>query len=397
MNHPTRPLAALTLPRGPDEQADPHDGGVLHGAVPGAAAQRHLPAVLPGRRPQRPQRQPPGHATRSSPAKRGAILVGGNPVAESVPVDDQFEYQRRYPAAVQVRPPDRLLLLHLRRHRGGVEPEPDPLRQRPAALRQPGRRHGQQHPARGRLGLADDRPARRRPRRSTASRRSAPTPRPRWSRSSRRPGKILAMVSNPTYDPNLLASHDLEQRAGELRAARSRTPGKPLFNRAIQEVYPPGSTFKLVTAAAALESGDYDADTEGPRAASSSTCRRPTARCPTSGGGNCGGEQDHADPGADGLLQRRRSAALGLELGADALAEQAEKFGFGQRYLEGLGGQAVSVFPGDPDEPQTAYSRDRPVRRARHPAADGAGHRDHRQQRAGDARPTSSTRCAPPT
>jgi peptidoglycan glycosyltransferase len=47
---------------------------------------------------------------------------------------------------------------------------------------------------------------------------------------------------------------------------------------------------------------------------------------------------------------------LGMEIGDDALREQAEKFGFGDVYLDDLPGQAESRFPADPDEPQTALS-----------------------------------------
>ena len=66
-------------------------------------------------------------------------------------------------------------------------------------------------------------------------------------------GKILAMVSLPTYDPNQLATHDFSRR--RRRAPRSSTEDEtqPLLNRAIQTRLPPGSTFKLVTAAAAIE------------------------------------------------------------------------------------------------------------------------------------------------
>ncbi len=47
---------------------------------------------------------------------------------------------------------------------------------------------------------------------------------------------------------------------------------------------------------------------------------------------------------------------LGMQIGDDALREQAEKFGFGDRYLEDLNGQVESVFPPNLDEPQTALS-----------------------------------------
>jgi peptidoglycan glycosyltransferase len=131
-------------------------------------------------------------------------------------------------------------------------------------------------------------------------------------------------------------------------------PGDPLFNRSIQEVYPPGSTFKLVTAAAALESGDYSAETlvQGGFELDLPQTNRPL---PNSGGSNCGGEQITL---TQALMVSCNVAfgAIGLDVGDDALREQAEKFGFGQRYLSGLGPQAISQFPEDPDPPSTAYS-----------------------------------------
>ncbi len=75
-------------------------------------------------------------------------------------------------------------------------------------------------------------------------------------------GKILAMVSLPTYDPNELASHDFDQ-VSEAYDRLNEDPTQPLLNRAIQMTLPPGSTFKLVTAAAAIESGNWDASSTG--------------------------------------------------------------------------------------------------------------------------------------
>ena len=68
-------------------------------------------------------------------------------------------------------------------------------------------------------------------------------------------GHILAMVSTPSYDPNQLAVHDSKEQetawTGFINDKKN-----PMLNRGIQETYPPGSTFKLVTAAAALEDGN---------------------------------------------------------------------------------------------------------------------------------------------
>ncbi|WLP88478.1 penicillin-binding protein 2 [Gordonia sp. NB41Y] len=98
-------------------------------------------------------------------------------------------------------------------------------------------------------------------------------------------GKILAMVSTPSYDPNLLASHD--QNVREAAWAVDTGPDKRLQNRAIEEVYPPGSTFKVVTAAAALRDGKT-ADT---RLTGSADFRLPdsTASLPNYGDETCPG------------------------------------------------------------------------------------------------------------
>ena len=70
-----------------------------------------------------------------------------------------------------------------------------------------------------------------------------------------RTGAVLAMASSPTYDPNLV-----ERTAATRRSRRRRrraSPAAPLLNRATQGLYPPGSTFKTITAAAALDDRVY--------------------------------------------------------------------------------------------------------------------------------------------
>jgi len=68
-------------------------------------------------------------------------------------------------------------------------------------------------------------------------------------------GAILAMVSSPSYDPNLLSSHDQASIKANW-AKLVADPTNPMLDRAISQTYPPGSTFKLITAAAALTAGD---------------------------------------------------------------------------------------------------------------------------------------------
>ena len=75
-------------------------------------------------------------------------------------------------------------------------------------------------------------------------------------------GAVKALVSSPSFDPNTLASHDLAATQTAWTALNSDS-SKPLTNRAAREIYPPGSTFKLIVSAAALESG-MTPDTEVP-------------------------------------------------------------------------------------------------------------------------------------
>ena len=166
-------------------------------------------------------------------------------------------------------------------------------------------------------------------------------------------GRVLAMASTPSYDPNNFASHDF----GEVRDLSQRLnddPREPLINRAIGTTLPPGSTFKLVTAAAAIESGNYDADSMVP-GGSSYQLPQSTTRIGNHDGGNCGGRRITM---TQALMVSCNVTFLTLanELGNDAMADQAEAFGFNATQLEDLGGQAESLYPRDMDAPQTAMS-----------------------------------------
>ena len=166
-------------------------------------------------------------------------------------------------------------------------------------------------------------------------------------------GAILAMVSSPSFNPNGLASHDLSAVQDAWKRL-NRDPDRPLLNRAIQEVYPPGSTFKLVTAAAALSSGQYDPDSEVPGQARLDLDLTDTDLV-NHQDGNCGANQITLTQAL--MVSCNVSFGyLGVTLGADVIEEQAQKLGFGATYLDDLNGQAESRFPDDPDEPQTAFS-----------------------------------------
>ena len=169
-------------------------------------------------------------------------------------------------------------------------------------------------------------------------------------------GRILAMVSSPTYDPNTLATHDFST-VGKTKAELEKAKPSPLDNPAIEGTLPPGSTFKLVTAAAALEDG-YTPQSKVP-GGRFLDLPQTTKNLPNSGGGTCGGEKITLTQ----ALNVSCNVAFGdvaMKVGAKKLNEQAEKFGFGEKYFTDLDDpltrQAVSRFPADADKPQTALS-----------------------------------------
>ncbi len=94
-------------------------------------------------------------------------------------------------------------------------------------------------------------------------------------------GEILCMVSSPTYDPNLLVGRGIKKHYPELVL----DPYLPLYNRAIQAVYPPGSTFKAVTALVALDEGVITPSFGFPCGGAYNLCGRPI-RCTHAGGGH---------------------------------------------------------------------------------------------------------------
>jgi len=170
-------------------------------------------------------------------------------------------------------------------------------------------------------------------------------------------GRVLAMVSNPTFDPNVLASHDFSKANAAKERLLSAKPS-PLDNAAIETVLPPGSTFKLVTAAAALESGNYTPNSKVPGGRSLDLPQTKT-NLVNENGMSCGGDQITLTR-ALAVSCNVAFGSIGLKLGGDALREQAERFGFDQVYFsdldDALNRQAKSRFPANPDPPQTALS-----------------------------------------
>lgn len=167
-------------------------------------------------------------------------------------------------------------------------------------------------------------------------------------------GNILAMVSKPGFDANKVAGHDSEKVAknyDELEADSAN----PLINKAIGgDLYHPGSVFKLVVAAAALESGQYTNE---------STFQNPVSvRLPnsTSEVFNSSRRACGTDSTVSMIYAMRFSCnvpfvELGIALGQERLRAQAELFGFGKEIRVPMLA-SPSVFPEEMDDAQLGLS-----------------------------------------
>ncbi len=168
-----------------------------------------------------------------------------------------------------------------------------------------------------------------------------------------RTGEIMAMWGFPTYDPNLLAGTDEEQVRDNWEALNA-DPSEPLINRATQGFYPPGSTFKIITTAAALEAGvapdrTFDDPREQPLPPSSAVIRN-------FGGGLCNGGQPLTLREAFTVSCNTTFAQLAYDpaVGGDRIRAQAEAFGFGTRLGDQLPAVEPSVVPIPGDDPPVA-------------------------------------------
>lgn len=265
---------------------------------------------------------------------RGAILVDGKAVAESVPSKDEYKFQRTYPEGRLYAPltgyfsyiygrsalensynrvlsgsDDRLFvnrvvdLVSNKQPKGGsVELTIDPLAQKAAS-------EGLERLGKGTKGAV-----------------AAYDP---------KTGAVLAMVTQPSYDPNRLASHDFA-KVQDAWQELTTDEDRPMDNRATQQILPPGSTFKLVTAAAALETGVVDNIDDKVKAGAQLTFGGGISyTLPNEGGGNCGGNKITFERALN-VSCNVAFGALALKVGQEKLAEQAAKFGFGTDPLTGI-------------------------------------------------------------
>ena len=158
-----------------------------------------------------------------------------------------------------------------------------------------------------------------------------------------RTGDVLAMWSNPSFDPNLLSTTDLaaSQQAWDGLVDAS---GNPLLSKAYQERYFPGSTFKTVTAGAGIRAGKVAAD--DPVYPVESAWLPPLTEVPITnfGGSSCGGDLER-------ILAESCNTAfarMGVEtVGPDDMVSGAEAFGFNSAPRFDLPGAATSFFPTD--------------------------------------------------
>jgi len=166
-------------------------------------------------------------------------------------------------------------------------------------------------------------------------------------------GEILALASSPSYDPNRLSSHDTQKMQNYYNLLLNNSK-QPLLNRPLAMTLPPGSTFKLVTAAAALESGKFSSNSQIPGPA---TIALPGSshRLGNWNKSSCGAGGMTTLDSALSISCNTAFAWLGMKLGESAISEQARKFGFGTSFNVPMT-VATSKYPTGMDEAQTAMS-----------------------------------------
>ena len=168
-----------------------------------------------------------------------------------------------------------------------------------------------------------------------------------------RNGAVLALWSWPSYDPNALTTHD-DKNAQAAKAMLEASPDKPLLARTYRELYAPGSTFKVVTAAPGVETGPVTVDSPDDPKERSFTPPQTQRPLPNFGGSSCGGTLFT-------ILARSCNtsfARMGLEIGGPDMIRGAEAFGFNERPPFDLPA-VISGFPVQDfkdDQPKLAQS-----------------------------------------
>ena len=282
-------------------------------------------------------------------AERGPILVEGQPIAVSVPTDDEYKFQRTYTNPLLYAPVTGYFTLN--QGNTGIE----------GALNDylSGTSNSQfldvinsilpgQHPKGAAVELTLDASVQQAAWDALGDQQGAVIA------IDPKTGRILAMVSKPTFDPNQLAVHDTDQVIATYDALLA-DPSGPLYNRTLAgPLNPPGSTFKLVVATAALESGQFTPASEVPNPASLQLPQSDNV-ITNSGGDLCGGTPTVSLATALSLSCNIPFAEFGQALGNRVLRDQANLFGFNESIEVPLE-STPSVYPRALDEPQTMLS-----------------------------------------
>jgi penicillin-binding protein 2 len=154
-----------------------------------------------------------------------------------------------------------------------------------------------------------------------------------------RSGEILAMVSKPCLDLSKFSRNIPQDYWTQI----NNDPLVPLYDRATMGIYPPGSTFKMITASAGLRAGIAQTHITSHYQSCKGSYRigRETKRCWKSYPG-------HGSLGVSDAITRSCDVffyQLGLELGVDAIAEEARLFGLGERTRIGINREQAGNVP----------------------------------------------------
>jgi peptidoglycan glycosyltransferase len=282
-------------------------------------------------------------------AQRGSILVDGEPIAESTPVDDDFKYQRVYTDGRLYAPVTGYFTLN--QGNAGIEGALNDYLSGTANEQffdQISSIVSGQDPKGASVELTIDPDAQKAAYDALGDNNGAIVV------INPKTGAILALVSKHSYDPNDLASHDTQSVIDKYQALLANEDD-PLINRAIGgDLYYPGSTFKLIVAAAAIDSGQYTADSELDNP-TTLTLPGTTTTITNAEGGTCGGGKTTTLATAVRLSCNIPMAELGLALGQDAIAAKAADFGFGKE-IDIPMAATPSTYPTGMDDAQTMLS-----------------------------------------
>jgi peptidoglycan glycosyltransferase len=268
--------------------------------------------------------------------ERGAIVVDGEPIALSVPTDDRLKYLRQYPQAglyaavtgyysviygatgmekaeneLLAGTDDRLFVRRISDLFTGRDPSGGDV----VLTLDPAVQQAAMAGLEGQVGavVALD-----------------PTT-----------GAVLGLASTPTFDPNTLASHDLDS-VRDTAALLEEADPDPRSNQAISQRYSPGSIFKVIVSAAALENG-YTPETVIP---APQTLTLPGTRTELENFNGSACDPSGQQPLIDALTISCNTAfvQLGIDLGEDKVREMAEAFGMtGEGFEMPLGVEGSTV------------------------------------------------------